>query len=132
MIILQPINYSCVEPCSCSTCLALDFFVLFTSSITNTSIMSPSFMSLYPSICNPHSNPFVTSLTSSLNLFNDASFPVWITTSSLITLTPAFLSTFPSFTYPPAIVPTFDTLNVCLTSTFPITFSSYTGSNSLR
>ena len=63
-----------------------------------------------------------------MNLLNVAKCPSCITTLSRITLTPAFLSTLPFNTYAPAIVPTFDILNVCLTSAFPITFSSYFGS----
>ena len=92
-------------------------------------MISPSLISLYFSIWIPHSYPFVTSFASSLYLFNEASFPSCITTLSRSTLTPAFLSSFPSITYAPAIVPTFEILNVYLTSAFPITFSSYFGAN---
>ena len=51
------------------------FFYKFTSSIVYASISSPSLMSLNPSRFIPHSYPCETSLTSSLNLRRDASFP---------------------------------------------------------
>ena len=44
-------------------------------------------------------------------------------------VTPAFLSILPVSTKLPAIVPTFDILNVCLTSAFPIICSSNFGAS---
>ena len=44
----------------------------------------------------PHSVPFLTSLTSSLNLLRESSSPSKITISSLRTLTGLFRKTFPS------------------------------------
>ena len=44
-------------------------------------------------------------------------------------LAPAFLSSFPSNTYAPPIVPTFEILNVCLISALPIICSSYFGAS---
>ena len=51
------------------------FFYTGTSSIVYASISSPSLMSLNPSRFIPHSYPCETSLTSSLNLRREASFP---------------------------------------------------------
>src|SRR5690606_24550965 len=47
-----------------------------TSRISNTSMRSPSLMSLYPSRPIPHSNPATTSRTSSLKRRRDAIWPV--------------------------------------------------------
>ena len=52
------------------------YSVLFISISEYPSIISPTLISLKFSIDIPHSYPFLTSLTSSLNLFNHDSLPV--------------------------------------------------------
>ena len=95
----------------------------------NASIMSPSLISLNFSTLNPHSYPAATSFASSLNLFNEANVDSDITIPSLRTRTLLFLVILPVNTYHPAMVPTFETLYICLISTLPKTTSLYTGSS---
>ncbi len=70
-----------IKKAACLDCFSniLEFVYynfFFTSVSSNASTISPTLISLYLSIFNPHSYPFTTSFASSLNRFNEPSSPV--------------------------------------------------------
>jgi hypothetical protein len=78
----------------------------------------------------PHSIPASTSATLSLKRRNEPTLPLQTIVPSRTRRVSALRVTLPSFTWQPAIVPTFEALNVCRISAPPSVSSTSSGSSS--
>src|SRR5467141_3064978 len=100
-----------------------------TSSMRYDSMRSLTLTSLKFSMPIPHSKPSRTSLTSSLNRFNDANVPSYTSTPLRMTRTRPVRGITPLRTKQPAIVPILAILKIWRTSASPSTTSFFSGAS---